>query len=50
MKKTANNSLQNSLLVFGKLFVLFYYFRFVLVEKSQLPSRNEFCKQTVGGN
>ena len=47
MKKTANNSLQNSLLVFGKLFVLFYYFRFVLVGKTQLPSRNEFCKQTV---
>ena len=25
----------------------FYYFRFVLVEKSRLPSRNEFCARNV---
>jgi len=40
---------KTSLLVFVKLFALFYYFRFVLVEKSQLPSRNEFCKPNVIG-
>ena len=38
MEKTANNRCQTQSLFFGKLFVLFYYFRFVLMEKTRSPS------------
>ena len=38
MNKTTANRCQTQSLVFGKLFVLFYYFRFVLMEKTRSPS------------
>jgi hypothetical protein len=37
-EKQINNRCQTQSLFFGKLFVLFYYFRFVLMEKTRSPS------------